>query len=101
MKPLEIKIILAIAIGILVGTVSGNLESNKELTYFHSAFEKEISKEAYDMYVKRFKDPNGNKDRLKTVLNKKVTFNKELGFYYGAMSRPEIAIHNKYPYGKT
>jgi hypothetical protein len=83
MNKLIVKIILSIAIGVLVGTVSGNLESNKTITYSMRsvAGSFEISKKKYDEYNKRG-----------AYVNKKVAFNKELGFYYGAITGSSLII---------
>ena len=82
MNKIIIKVILAIAIGVLVGTITGNLESNKKTIYFMysegGGFE--IPKEKYI----ELKD--------NALLNKKISFNKELGFYYGAITSSSLII---------
>lgn len=92
MNKLTVKIILALAIGVLVGTVAGNLENNKEGAYFHVAFKEEISEEAYEMFMKKFKDNGSSNDHIIRVLRKKESFNKELGFYYGSITSSSLII---------
>ena len=91
MNKLTIKIILSLAIGILVGTIAGNLESNKIKTYFISVSDKEISKEKFNLIIKRNKT-NGITSSNYTDLLKKSVFNKELGFYYGSTTSSSLII---------
>ena len=83
MNKLVIKIIFALAIGILTGTITGNLQQNKTITYFivtdGGGFE--IPKKKYDEF-----NQNGS------LVNKKTSFNKELGFYYGAIVGSSLII---------
>lgn len=90
MNRLIIKIVMAIAIGVLIGVVSGNLESNKQITYFFDG--KEISKESYDIFMKVVKDEGSGDDYIVRAINKKVSFNKDLGFYYGAFASSSLII---------
>jgi len=86
MYKLIVKIILAIAIGVIVGTVSGNLESNKIVTYFYPLGNAsvEISKESYEY------EQDNKYNTHKSY--KKIFFNKELGFYYGAITSSSLII---------
>ncbi|WPR72496.1 hypothetical protein SLW70_04980 [Flavobacterium sp. NG2] len=83
MNKLVTKIIFAFAIGMLTGTITGNLQQNKTTTYFvitdGGGFE--IPKKKYDEFNK-----NGS------LVNKKTSFNKELGFSYGAIASSSLII---------
>lgn len=85
MNKLIIKIILAIAIGVIVGTISGNRESNKIATYFMPTYNAsvEISKERYE---------HEQNNTQNTPTYKKISFNKELGLYYGAITSSSLII---------
>jgi hypothetical protein len=86
MNRLTVKIILAIAIGVLVGTVFGNLESNKIVTYHEPTANgnSEISKDRYESDLNNKFNTNDS--------FRKISFNVELGFYYGAITSSSTII---------
>ena len=93
MERLFSKLIIAIAVGILVGTVIGGMEKNQKVEYY---FINDTTQEVSEDFYKRLNEDSDMKWREKVF--KKTTFNKDLAFYYGAITGATLMILLLIPY---